>query len=363
MPSLEKIGLGLQGFGAGLLGQGAQFQQQLAGQRANEQKRLDQLSAERQQALANDFGSAFRFINEGRPDLAKELIGDRLRAGSQIPDADMSETQALFTALDTAQTPEEFNLIRTELADDVSLLQAQGLLPVDEKVSALDQARTGEILAKTAKLEAETAKLTNRQPADEKTGLELERLRLQIANENASSEARKIKASQAAEQRDSTAISKSFDSLAAIDAVDSLLVNDEFRSIYGVADQFIPTIFPDAVGKEALRDQVVGLLSLENRQKLKGQGTITDSEAKTLAQSATILANPGISEDSAKRELIRVKGIFNRSLAQSVKNPVANAAIQREIRTKQLLKTLPDGSTNNGDGTFTLPTGEVVEPE
>jgi hypothetical protein len=236
-------------------------------------------------------------------------------------------------------------------------------LPVDEKVSALDQARTGEILAKTAKLEAETAKLTNRQPADEKTGLELERLRLQIANENASSEARKIKASQAAEQRDSTAISKSFDSLAAIDAVDSLLVNDEFRSIYGVADQFIPTIFPDAVGKEALRDQVVGLLSLENRQKLKGQGTITDSEAKTLAQSATILANPGISEDSAKRELIRVKGIFNRSLAQSVKNPVANAAIQREIRTKQLLKTLPDGSTNNGDGTFTLPTGEVVEPE
>ena len=24
---------------------------------------------------------------------------------------------------------------------------------------------------------------------------------------------------------------------------------------------------------------------------------------------------------------------------------------------------LPDGTTDNGDGTFTLPTGEIVEPE
>jgi hypothetical protein len=229
----------------------------------------------------------------------------------------------------------------------------QAVSAKDQSSIDLNKARTDEI----------TDKLTNRQPADEKTGLELERLRLQIANENASAEARKVKASEAVQQKDSTAIAKAFDSVAAIDAVDSLLADNGYKNIYGVADQFIPTIMPKAVGQEALRNQVVGLLSLENRQKLKGQGTITDSEAKTLAESATILGNPGISEDMAKRELTRVKAIFSRSLKQSVKNPIAKAAIDKEMEVKRLLTTLPEGSINNGDGTFTLPTGETVEPE
>ena len=163
-----------------------------------------------------------------------------------------------------------------------------------QAVSAKEAAETGKLEAETGKIRAETDELTNRQPADEKTGLELERLRLQIANENASAEARKVKASEAVQQKDSTAIAKAFDSLSAIEAVDSLLADNGYKNIYGLADQFIPTILPSAVGQEAQRDLLIGLLSLESRAKLKGQGTISDSETKILGQSATILGNPGI---------------------------------------------------------------------
>ena len=61
----------------------------------------------------------------------------------------------------------------------------------------------------------------------------------------------------------------------------------------------------------ALRDQVVGLLSLENRQKLKGQGAITDSEAASLERAATVLSNVSISDTLAKSELERVREIFS----------------------------------------------------
>jgi len=57
-------------------------------------------------------------------------------------------------------------------------------------------------------------------------------------------------------------------------------------------------------------DQVLSLLSLESREKLKGQGTITDSEMRTLEKSSTLLANPLISDELARKELRRVKRIF-----------------------------------------------------
>ena len=49
---------------------------------------------------------------------------------------------------------------------------------------------------------------------------------------------------------------------------------------------------------DASLDQLEGLLTLEARQKLKGQGTISDSEAKGLAKAATVIGGCGSIESS-----------------------------------------------------------------
>ena len=104
-----------------------------------------------------------------------------------------------------------------------------------------------------------------------------------------------------------------FDADIALSNIDKLLQGDTFADIYGKVDSLIPDLLrsQESVDALALRDQVVGLISLESREKLKGQGTITDEEAKTLERSATILANPSISNDLAREELNRVKKIFS----------------------------------------------------
>jgi len=56
-------------------------------------------------------------------------------------------------------------------------------------------------------------------------------------------------------------------------------------------------------------DQLIAGIQLDERKKLKGQGTITDQEAATLAQSATSLSRNLPTEDF-KTELKQVNGVF-----------------------------------------------------
>ena len=99
---------------------------------------------------------------------------------------------------------------------------------------------------------------------------------------------------------------------AAVDRIDSLLKDDRFSKAFGKVVTTTPELLrpQDAIDAIAAVDQVRGLITLESRQKLKGQGTITDTEQKTLEQSASILSNPLISDEAARRELRRVKRIF-----------------------------------------------------
>jgi hypothetical protein len=56
-------------------------------------------------------------------------------------------------------------------------------------------------------------------------------------------------------------------------------------------------------------DQLVGILKIENRQKLKGQGTITDFEFKILAEAASAIGR-NLSEKQFRKELAKIKGVF-----------------------------------------------------
>lgn len=108
--------------------------------------------------------------------------------------------------------------------------------------------------------------------------------------------------------------------------------NIPILSAYGKyeGNPFVPDIAKgqETIDAAAQRDQVIGLLSLESRQKLKGQGTITDSEAKTLEKSATVLASPYISDDLIIREMVRVRGIFARAAARNKLSPAQMKAIE-----------------------------------
>lgn len=121
---------------------------------------------------------------------------------------------------------------------------------------------------------------------------------------------------------------KDIDTSAALNNIDQLLSGDAYQSIYGKIDAKIPDLLrsQDSLDAIALRDQVVGLLSLESREKLKGQGTITDSEAASLERSATLLANPNLSNNLAREELERVRSIFSNKLDKKPQG--SNAVIE-----------------------------------
>jgi hypothetical protein len=101
----------------------------------------------------------------------------------------------------------------------------------------------------------------------------------------------------------------------AVSTVQDLLTGDLFSSAFGRFNNAPRESLRSQANIDARSkvDQIVGLLGLESRQKLKGQGTISDSESKMLAKSATVLDNPLISDEVARKELRRIERIFQDS--------------------------------------------------
>lgn len=197
----------------------------------------------------------------------------------------------------------------------------------------------------------------------EKDRLKNEELKLKIENQKAVLNKRKEDASLAVEQKDRKAVSSAFESSGALSNIDDLLKDDSYKALFGSFDSRTPNILSDTIALQAKLEQLVSLIGLESREKLKGSGTITDSEVAQLNKSATILGNPGISEQAARKELLKVSKIFKRSLQKSLKNESAKKQFEQEQSRIKLINTLPEGTIENVDGTFKLPTGEVVEFE
>ncbi len=125
----------------------------------------------------------------------------------------------------------------------------------------------------------------------------------------------------------------------AVTQINSLLKGDRFSAAFG---RFLPSV-PESLRPQrsidvrAEVDQVVGLLTLESREKLKGQGTITDSEAKTLGQSSTTLGNPRLSMPAVRKELRKIRDIFedaeerNRLMSTDQPGELASPAGQPQV--------------------------------
>ena len=96
-----------------------------------------------------------------------------------------------------------------------------------------------------------------------------------------------------------------------LDNVNKLLSADSFKQIFGGLQGRTPDVSQRARDVNAFREQLVSLLTLEARQKLKGQGAITDRESDMLARSVSILADRSISDEAAEAELKRIQSVFD----------------------------------------------------
>jgi hypothetical protein len=98
----------------------------------------------------------------------------------------------------------------------------------------------------------------------------------------------------------------------ALDRISGLLSNDSFAEAFDRFESAVPERLRSQsyIDNRAKVDQIAGLLEIAARDKVAGQGPISDSEGIALGRSATLLKDPLISKELAKEELIKALEIF-----------------------------------------------------
>ena len=83
----------------------------------------------------------------------------------------------------------------------------------------------------------------------------------------------------------------------------------------------------------------MNLIGVEGRKKLKGQGTVSDSEAEAFAKSATLFSNPLSSEEAARRELKRVSGVFEDTVSRNAPL-IAESGLPDDVTNDDISETM-----------------------
>ncbi len=118
--SLEQWGMALQGLGAGLQGQGPQFQVALS----DRMKTLSELDDKRKQAMLEDFRSILINLKAGKIDPAKQVIQSRLGAITELG-GDPSDTEEINRMIQEGRIDEAIQGL--QMIDEMAV--ANGKLP------------------------------------------------------------------------------------------------------------------------------------------------------------------------------------------------------------------------------------------
>lgn len=109
------------------------------------------------------------------------------------------------------------------------------------------------------------------------------------------------------------------EALSNVNLINQLIQSDKLGSITGL---FKGTLrIGNITGNQEVRNQfnqLKGILSLENRQKLKGSGAISDFEARTLERAASSLGR-NLKESDMRKQLIQVRGAILTSHGETAK--------------------------------------------
>lgn len=112
-----------------------------------------------------------------------------------------------------------------------------------------------------------------------------------------------------------------------VQIVDEILADDNYEAISGGSQIFGTGNIPFMKGRQtgALYNQLKGIVALDKRQMLKGQGAISDFEFKVLNDAASALTRLS-SEEDFRRELIKIRGAFSTAAGNTTKVRVTNAS-------------------------------------
>lgn len=167
-----------------------------------------------------------------------------------------------------------------------------------------------ETAADKAKLEADKfAKETEQQTfANDLATKKFEEEKRQFGQEYA---LKKQELDQKLQETTSTATGKEAEALNSMNLINTLLQNPNLGSISGAIQGGLGlgTIDPRSNVQLARNqyNQIKGILSLENRSKLKGQGAVSDFEGKTLERAASALGR-NLGDEEFVKQLKQVKG-------------------------------------------------------
>ena len=134
----------LQGFGAGVQGQGQQFLQGRQQQQEREETKTKQLSQERRQAMLIDNRIALDHITKGNFQGAEGLLKNRLDALSKIPDADPTETLGAYNII-RSKNPEDIKRLTGIMSDLDQRAVLEGFLPEMAQPAAPERVKGTEI--------------------------------------------------------------------------------------------------------------------------------------------------------------------------------------------------------------------------
>lgn len=130
-----------------------------------------------------------------------------------------------------------------------------------------------------------------------------------------------------------------------LSVVNDILDEDKYKAISGPLGGPFAIPFTEGWQTKAKFDQLKGMLSLDKRQMLKGQGQISDFEFKVLGQAATDL-NRMTSEKDFKTALKKVKGVYETSLGGNASVKVKS--LDGEVRYGVLSREEIDDAIKQG---------------
>lgn len=271
---------------------------------------------------------------------------------------------------DALNRPGETMGFATGEAARVNRNNAFGIEAASNSLNALTGARTAQTGATKARLDFEQSIRGKQEPSIEKVGNDIVRIapdgtatkiytgtpeqktqivqaggRSVLVDQNTgkviadlgASEAsltRAAAADKAATTASTAAASANSEASGAVDLIDSIL-GGNYQALTGIPG---PTAFLPGTQAQYTKNQInelKGMLSLENRAKLKGSGAISDFEAKTLGQAASALGT-NLSDTDFAAELGKIRGVFAKKAG------------------------LPSTSSGDQSQSYQLPNGTVV---
>lgn len=344
-----------------------QLQQAQQGVDANQQS-LDQNRQQQRLANINQTGQRLKpFLDSGDTQGAQKFMLDnisslqsRIEAGENLDITESMETLAKLQSGDTAGVLADINAVSglvgntaqdrvtsSKILADGTTVQSMSkggtnvissagvMLEGDKRTDALNKALQVDVEQKgrgaQAVSDVKVGEVVALETQSTETAQDIESKRVNIDETKFKNEQSRNDVINAKNARRKEADS-------AIGQIGNLLQGDRFSSAFGKVVTSTPELLRPQASIDAIADvnQIKGLITLESRQKLKGQGTITDSEQKILAQSATVLDNPLISDERARRELRKIRKVFEDSSDRNQLKPETRDRIEAEADSQAI---------------------------